>query len=95
MKKMLVYIDEERHEDLKRLAHHHKTSMADLVRFAIEETFEDDLDAMRGQRRLEEHLADPSGSISLDDFLKERGIVLPGRDNKRGEARPEAGSRSG
>ena len=94
MKKMLVYIDEERHEDLKRLALRHNTSMADLIRYAIEEVFEDDLDAMRGQRRLEEHLADPSGSISLDDYLKERGIVLPSRDNERSKARPEAGSRA-
>jgi hypothetical protein len=95
MAKLLVYLDEERHKDLKMLAQRHNTSMADLVRFAIEETFEDDLDAMRGQRRLEEHLADPSGSISLDDYLKERGIVLPRRDNDRSETRSEASSRTG
>jgi hypothetical protein len=95
MAKLLVYLDEERHKDLKRLAQRHNTSMADLIRSAMEDTFEDDLDAMRAERRLEEHLADPSGSISLDDYLKERGIVLPGRDNERSEARPQAGSRSG
>ena len=94
MKKLLVYLDEDRHEDLKMLAHRQNTTMADLIRHALEEVFEDDLDAMRGQRRLEEHLADPSGSISLDDYLKERGIVLPDRDNKRGKARSAASARS-
>ena len=94
MKKLLVYLDEDRHEDLKMLAHRHNTSMADLIRYAVEEVFEDDLDSMRGQRRLEEHLADPSGSISLDDYLKERGIVLPDRNSKRGKARSAASARS-
>ena len=92
MAKLLVYMDEERHKDLKMLAQRHNTSMADLVRFAIEETFEDDLDAMRAQRRIEEHLADPSGSISFDEYLKERGIVLPRRDNDRSKARSKAGT---
>ena len=95
MAKLLVYLEDERLKDLKKLAQRHNTSMADLVRFALEETFEDDLDAMRGQRRLEEHLADPSGTITLDEFLKERGIVLPDRDNKRSKARPKARSRAG
>jgi hypothetical protein len=95
MKKLLVYIDEERLEDLRMLAQRHNTSMADLIRFALEEVFEDDLDAMSGQRAFEEHLADPSGSISLDDYLKERGIVLPGRASKSGKMRSKAAARSG
>ena len=72
MKKLLVYMDEERHEDLKRLAQRHNTSMADLVRSAIEETFEDDLDAMRGQRRLEEAAGDPAGTTSWEEFKATR-----------------------
>jgi hypothetical protein len=87
-KKLLVYLDEDRHEDLKDLAHRHRTTMADLVRYALEKVFEDQLDAMRGQRLLEEHLRDPSGAISLDDYLKEAGIVLPERNRKRRRARP-------
>ena len=73
MKKLLVYMDEDRHEDLKRLARRHNTSMADLIRFAIEETFEDELDAMRGERAFEEHLADPSESISVGRLFERAG----------------------
>ncbi len=83
----MVYLDKERHEDLKELAHRHKTTMADLIRYAIEETFEDQLDAMRGERRLNEHLKDPSSTISLDDFLKELGIELPSRGDASGNKR--------
>ncbi|HLF75954.1 MAG TPA: DUF6290 family protein [Dehalococcoidia bacterium] len=89
-KKLLVYLDDDRHEDLKELAHRHKTTMADLIRYALEETFEDQLDAMRGQRLLEEHLRDPSGSMSLDDYVKETGIALPERAQKRGGSRSKA-----
>lgn len=72
MKKLLVYMDEDRHEDLKMLAQRHNTSMADLIRFAIEETFEDDLDAMRGERALAEAAEHPESTISWEEFKAER-----------------------
>jgi hypothetical protein len=72
MAKLLVYLDDERHADLKELAHRQKTTMADLIRHAMEETFEDDLDAIRGERRLAEAADDPSGSISWEDYKAER-----------------------
>jgi hypothetical protein len=93
MAKLLVYLDDERHADLKELAHRHKTTMADLIRFAMEEAFEDDLDAIRGERRLEEHLRDPAGSMTLDEFLKERGLALPDRHVKGGPPRSKAATR--
>ena len=79
MAKLLVYLDDDWHEDLKELAHRKKTTMAALVRHAIDKTFEDELDAISAERGWEEYLADPSAATSLDDYLKERGIVLPDR----------------
>jgi hypothetical protein len=93
MKKLLVYLDEDRHADLKELAHRHKTTMAGLIRYALEEVFEEQLDRMRGERRLEEHLGDPSESMSLDDYLKEQGIVLQDRTGKGRGARSKAAAR--
>jgi hypothetical protein len=90
VKKLLVYLDEDRHEDLKMLALRHKATMAALIRYALEETFEDQLDAMRGERVFEEHLRDPSGSISLDDYMKERGIALQDPDRKSSKTRSKA-----
>ena len=66
MKRLLVSLDDERYEDLRRLAFEKKAAMADLVRHAIEETFEDELDGMRGRRGLEEHAKDPSGHIATE-----------------------------
>ena len=53
MKRLLVSMDEDRYEDLRRLAFEKKGSMADLVRYAIEKTFEDQLDVMAIKRSLE------------------------------------------
>ena len=84
MAKLLVYMDDERHQDLKELAHRHKTTMADLVRYAIDKTFEDQLDVISGERSLEEYLGDPSSAVSLDDLLREMDVALPNRRNKKG-----------
>ncbi len=46
MKRLLVSLDDERYEDLRRFAFEKNVPMAELVRHAIEETFEDELDAM-------------------------------------------------
>jgi hypothetical protein len=72
MKKLLVYLEEERLADLRDLAHSHKTTMAALLRYALEETFEDQLDAMRGRRILEEVAADPSGTMSWEEYKAQR-----------------------
>jgi predicted DNA-binding protein len=77
MTKLLVYLEEERHKDLKMLAQRHNTSMADLVRFAIEEAFEDDLDLMRAERRLEEAASDPSGTMSWEEYKASRARRVP------------------
>ena len=76
MAKLLVYMDDDAHEDLKELAHRHKTTMAALVRYAIDKTFEDQLDVIAGEKGLEEYLRDPSSAVSLDDLLKEMGVAV-------------------
>jgi hypothetical protein len=89
VKKLLVYLDDDFHEDVKELAHRKRTSMAALVRYALDYTFEDELDAIAGERSLEEYLRDPSSAISLDDYLRERGIVLQERTDASSEEKPE------
>ena len=88
-KRLLVSMDEERYEDLRRLAYEKKASMADLVRYAIEKVFEDDLDAMAGQRGLEEYLRDPSQAVSIEELMKEFGIEVPRRRTAKSRERNE------
>jgi protein-tyrosine-phosphatase len=89
MKRLLVSMDEERYEDLRRLAFEKKASMADLVRYAIEKVYEDQLDAMAGQRGLEEYLKDPSQAVSIEELMEELGIELPRRRATKSRARDQ------
>jgi len=74
MKKLMVYLDDDTHEDLRILASRKRTTMAALVRYALDKTFEDDLDVIAGQRALEEAARDPSSTITLEEYRARRGL---------------------
>lgn len=76
MKKFVVALDDEFHADLKELARRRQSTMASLVRYAVDKTFEDELDTIAGERGFEQMLADPSSTITLDEYMKSRGIEL-------------------
>ena len=71
-KKLMVYMDEDMHEDLKTLAFQKRTTMAALVRYALEKTFEDDLDDISSRRALEEAVAHPEETMSWEEYKAER-----------------------
>ncbi len=89
MKRLLVSLDEERYEDLRRFAFDKKASMADLVRYAIEKTFEDQLDSVAAQRGLEHYLKNPEDYVPIEEVLEELGIELPRRQPARGRPRAQ------
>jgi hypothetical protein len=81
MKRVLVSIPDELHELVRELAVRKKTSMSRLILAAVEDTYEDEIDAIAGEIGLREYLADPSSSIGWEE-LKAR---LAGRlKEKRG-----------
>ncbi len=76
MKRLLVSMDEDRYEDLRRFAFEKKVPMAELVQHAIEKAFEDELDVAAAQRGLE-YLRDPSIAIPFEELMEKLGIELP------------------
>jgi len=68
MKKLTAYLDNELHEGMKALAFRKRTTMAALVRHALDKTFEDDLDVIAGERALEEAARDPSSTMTLEEY---------------------------
>ena len=72
MKKLMVYLDEDMHEDLRVLAFRKRTTMAALIRYALDKTFEDDLDVIAGERALEEAARDPGSTMSWEEYKKQR-----------------------
>ncbi len=79
MKRFVMTLDEDMYDGLRHLALEKSVPMAKLVRFAIDKTFEDELDGFVGQRNLHEHLKDPSGSMTIQEYMASRGIEEPRR----------------
>ena len=77
--KLMVYLDEDMHEDLRALAFRKKTTMAALVRYALDKTFEDELDDVSSARALEEAARDPEEMVTLEEYLEQRGLAVPSR----------------
>jgi hypothetical protein len=88
MKKLMVYLDDDFHADLKELAHLKKTTMAALIRYAVDKTFEDELDDLSSARALEEMLSNPEETMSLEEYLERRGLALPNQPFTESPSRP-------
>ena len=74
MKKLMVYLDDDMHEDLRILAFHRRTTMAALIRHALDKTFEEELDAIAGERALEEAARDPGSTMSWEEYKASRSL---------------------
>ena len=88
MKKTMVYLPDETHEGLRQLAFEHRTSMAELIRRAVQAAYGEVLDDIRdAEAELADYLKDPSTAISLEDFLSERKLRVSRRTRVSGPAR--------
>ena len=88
MKKLMVYLDEDMHEDLRLLAFQKKTTMAALIRYALDKTFEDELDLIAAERALDEAARHPEDTMTLEQYMEQRGLALPSRTYAPRTARP-------
>ena len=69
LKRTTIFLTEEQHERLRRLAFEQRTSMAKLVREAILEIFEDEEDIREGLKVLEDG---DEGSVTLEELERRR-----------------------
>ena len=85
MKKLMIYLNEDVHEDLRLLAFQKRTTMAALVRYALDKTFEDELDIIAGERALEEAAKNPDSTMTLAEYMERRGLLRrrPSRTKRR------------
>ncbi len=78
MARLTLSLSEDLHEDLRELGRQKKASVSALLRYALDRTFEDELDAIAGNRALEEALAHPGETMSWREYVASR------KDNGRG-----------
>jgi hypothetical protein len=69
---MLVSMPDDLHELMRELAFRKKTSISKLVLAAVEDTYEDEIDVIAGEKGLAEYLANPDDSISIQDYIAKR-----------------------
>lgn len=73
MKKTMIYLPEETHEGLKRLAFEARTSIAELIRQAIDQAYKEDLEDIRDmEEELAKYRAHPGSAIELEKYLRQR-----------------------
>lgn len=73
MKKTMIYLPEETHEGLKNLAFEVRTSVAELIRRAIDVVYGEDIEDLRDmEEELAKYRADPGSAIELEEYLKQR-----------------------
>ena len=68
LKRTTIFLTEEQHERLRRLAFEQRTSMAKLLRDAALEILEDEEDVREGLKAL----ADEGGTITWEQYQRQR-----------------------
>ena len=78
MKKTMVYLPEELHEGLRQIAFERRTSIADLIRRAVQASYGATIEDIRdAEAELAAYLRDPSAAVTLDDFLARQDTSAP------------------
>lgn len=73
MKKTMIYLPDDLHKNLKRLAVERDTSMASLIRDAAVAVVEEESEDLEdGRKALQEFRRDPSSAISLTEYHRRR-----------------------
>ena len=73
MKKTMIYLPEETHEGLRKLAFERRVSIAELIRQAIETVYGEDIEDIRDmEEEIRAYEADPSSTVDLDTLLRQR-----------------------
>lgn len=76
MKRTMVYLSDELHEGLRRLAFERRSSMAELIRAAVERVFGEDIEDLRdGEAELRRYYANRRSAVTLEE-LKARGRAV-------------------
>ena len=73
MKKTMVYLNVEIHEGLRKLAFENNTSIAGLIRQAIDLVYGEDIEDIKDmEAELARYQAQPGSAVELDEYLRRR-----------------------
>ena len=73
MKRTMIYIPEQTHEGLRKLAFEANTSIAELIRQAIDTVYSEDIEDIQDmEEELNKYQTHPESAIELEKYLRQR-----------------------
>ncbi len=73
MKRTMIYLPEQTHEGLRKLAFEANTSIAELIRQAIDKVYSEDIEDIQDmEEELTKYRAHPESAIELEKYLQQR-----------------------
>ena len=73
MKRTMIYLPEQTHEGLRKLAFEANTSIAELIRQAIDTIYSEDIEDIQDmEEELIKYQAHPESAIELQKYLRQR-----------------------
>jgi len=78
MKRTMIYLPEEVHQGLRKLAFEANTSLAELVRKAVEIVYGEDIEDIQVmEEELAKYRANPESAINLTEYLRQKKVRVP------------------
>jgi len=78
MKKTMIYVSEETHRGLKKLAFEKDTSIAELIRNAIGIVYGEDIEDIKDmEEELARYQSQPGSAIELEEYLSRKKASVP------------------
>ena len=78
MKRTMIYLPEQTHQWLRKLAFEANTSIAELIRQAIDSVYGEDIEDIQDmEEELAKYRTHPESAIELDRYLRHRKAHVP------------------
>jgi predicted DNA-binding protein len=79
MKRTMIYLPDETHQGLRKLAFEANTSIAELIRKAVDAVYGEDIEDIQVmEEELAKYRANPESAIDLDEYLRQKKVNVPG-----------------
>ncbi len=73
MKRTMIYLSEQTHQGLRKLAFEANTSIAELIRRAVDAVYGEDIEDIQDmEEELAKYHAQPGSAIELEEYLRQR-----------------------
>lgn len=78
MKRTMIYLSEETHQGLRKLAFEANSSIAELIRKAVGIVYGEDIEDIQDmEEELAKYRANPESAIDLDEYLRQKKVHVP------------------